>query len=382
MNGFRSGGWVVDTIKAHFYDAIFENGYMLVFDNFIQALCRIDIKSFEMEIISYYKGKKEFIARRIFLFQNKIYLVSNDSAEILIYDRKTTKENSLFFLFSFLCKKKIRYTVFEYEKIIYFFPKCIGEKIICFDLIKSKYYEKKLFDKSTLKKVNNCDTMGFSCVQGDSVWFVIYGTKFYVRYHIIDGNVDLFECLDSKMALKAICFDEKKIWLTSIYDNNIYCEGEQIIKIPGKESFSWLYNIDEYILALPGRDDRLILIHKNTLKKTEISLQSGHYLKQRKSNGSGMIRCIKHENYIFLFPYCIQDLFILEKRSLIIQKVELKCKNYLREYFKRNKKLICETEDIKLENLLWFCRKKSNFKYIEKINKEKCIWKTIIADRL
>ena len=88
----------MDSVKASFQDAVFEDGYMWVFDNLIQAICRIDVDTFEMEIISDYKGKKRFNTQKIFLIQDKFYLVTRESTEILIYDRKKQGEDTAFFL--------------------------------------------------------------------------------------------------------------------------------------------------------------------------------------------------------------------------------------------------------------------------------------------
>ncbi len=345
----------MDEIRASFCDAVFEDGYMWVFDNLIQAICKIDIATFKMEIVSFYKGKEIFIVQKILLYQNKFYMSTISSAKILIYDREMKGKKEAFCLQKPSRDGRPIGTFFIYADALYFLPRRIDEEIIYFDIITKKYYTKNFLESDMINQLKK-NAINVKCYYyyENTVWFVLQGTCFYFRYSMEEEKVELFQTQDKKCSLEKICYDGECVWLTESEDGNVICEGERLVKIPEKHSYSRLYFISGWIVILPKYGSDLVLIEKETFQVSLIELPLIEKEKQQKERGNNFLDCKEYHDFVFLFPNGIQDMFVFHKKTLKVKRVKLKCENYTEKCFQNKKIQLCENEYLNLKSLLQF----------------------------
>lgn len=366
----------MDFIKAAFQDAVFEDGYMWVFDNLIQALCKININNFEMEIVDCYKGKEKFYARKIFRIQDKFYLAGQKSADILIYDRKKRGKEIAFCLQeSTESDDSIKYVgFFLYNNDIYFFPKYIDNGIICFETSDRKFSKKRLLESSLRKKLEGDDlTLRCFSFYKDDMWFVLNRTGMYGKYNFGNGKADLYRTDSSNTLFSGICFDGDQIWLTETDNSNVICEGKQIIHILGEQSYWGIYTTEGGIFVPPYKSDKLIFIEKETLKVSIMRLPLTEREKEQVINH----HFYDDGNLIYLFPLNSDPLFVFDKKKGSIQRFKLKCEGYIERCLKDKKVLLKEDEDINFKYLLRFYEFPSNLKNEQEKNKNemgKIIW--------
>lgn len=368
----------MDFVQASFEDAVFELGYMWIFDNQVQGICKINISTFEMEIISLYVGKEKFAARRIFSIQDKLYIASGVSADILVYDKKIQRWDSELYPKELLRKDVARaYEIFAYENNIYFFPIYANKKIICFEICSQRYSSKEIFEANIMEKIGAAYMSGFSLYKG-TVWFGIYGTPLYVKYDLVKGKAELFHSSESDAALETVCFDGRSIWMTKVNCTDVICEDRQVIKILDRQSYSRLYDIGNYIITCPKYSNKLVLVEKETFKVIVINMPFSEDEKQRQSGGSNIVNCREYFEHIFFFPHGIKAMFVLDQKTFEIRRIQLKCEDYIDRCFKKERVLIMENDSITLENLLQFCRQDSCSAHEEKKNSVgESIWKAL-----
>lgn len=369
----------MDSVKASFQDAVFEDGYMWVFDNLIQAICRIDVDTFEMEIISDYKGKKRFNAQKIFLIQDKFYLVTRESTEILIYDRKKQGEDTAFFLQkSTVNENSTKYVgFFLHKNNIYFFPKYIDNGVVCFETSIKKYSKKNFLQPPLRTKLGDGDLIlrCFSFYE-EAMWFVLNRAGVYGRYDFIDGSADLYQTDTVSNLLSGICFDGDHVWLTETDSNHVICEGKQIIDVSGEQSYWGLYPTTGGIFIPPYKSDKLIFIEEGTFKVTIKSLPLT--IKEKR-------QVINHpfhdgDDFIYLFPLYSDPLFVLNKKDGEIKRIKIKCKNYIKKCLTDNKIPVREDEDIDINWLLHFLGMSCSLTYGQVRDRNesgKAIWELI-----
>lgn len=366
----------MNAIKAFFRSAIFENGYMWVFDDLIQSICRIDIHDFKMEIVSSYRGKEKFIAQRIFLFQDKFYLVEGRTLKVLIYDRRKQETDSGFCIQDFTDSYFGIYITFFYEGYIYFLPRHIDNEVICFDTFTKRYLKKKTFKFSmhgTMKHGDLVRIYPYSC--DGSVWFTLNNTAFYGKYDFSDERISLFQTKSENIVLKC-CFDGKQIWLTDVDGGNLICEGKGSVEIQKGQSYTKIYSVEDKILMLSQNSDKLVCVDKETLKVSFILLPLSE---REKKQGIGDF--CDFENYIFLFFRSTGSLFVFDKETLNVNRVQLKCENYIQQCFVVEKVLLGEDESITLRDLLHFSGEKVDRTYDKREAADEAghaIWRAVL----
>lgn len=343
---------ILESIKACFLDAVLKEGYIWFFDNRIQALCKMSTDNFKMEIISVYRGEERFNVRKIFFFQNKFYLVSTHSPDILIYDNNRKDKGSAFQMQKPLINYASEiYAAYGYADYIYFFPSFINGKIICFDIYTKKYFEKSLFD-SSIKAAIGKQTMimGYSSFHNGKLFFPVFGTSFYMSCDLGTYKTDLFQTEDKRIMLSGSCFDGENIWLTQKDESDIICIGKESINILEKYTYSWLYNIDDFIIMLLNCNDKLLLIHKETAEVSIVTLPFIETEKQQKSKGA-IVNCCDCGDFVFLFRHGAQDLYVFYKKTMKVKRIDLYCEDYAEICFSKKKNLLNEEDDIGLRHL-------------------------------
>lgn len=367
----------MDSVKAKFQDMVIENGYMWAFDNQIQAICKINLDNFIMEIVVYYTGKERFAARKIFLFQDKFYMVSENSVNILVFDRKEEKQGSGFCLEkSFKNSKSETYMAFLYNDCIYFIPHYIDKDVICFDLSKRIYSTKRLF--VPINRVNtgkNNFHSRYLYSYGKDIWFVLDSTAYYGRYDLDSEKIDLFQLEDTGAVLNSCCFDGDNVWLTELNNSNVIYAGRHRIHVPGKHLYGRVCSVDGGILVFPSDEDKLVFIKKKTF---EVSIVKLPLIESKRHYGVMDFR--EYGDFVFLLLVYIGGVFVFNQRTLEIRYIKLKCQSYIKECFQRKLNVLREDEDIGLKQLLLFSEKLSDRTYDREISVNgmgKAIWKSM-----
>lgn len=367
----------MDVVNADFSDAFFEGGYMWIFDNRIQALCKVDLAGFNMEIISFYKSKKKFAVRRIYLYENKFYLVQAGSMQILVYNREEQNEDAAFCLIPLLYENREISVVHEYSGNICFLSNYADGKIFCFNMSAQKYYEKKSIASLVKEKIPFDAHIGInSYLYGNTVWFTFYETNYYGRYNIEEENIELFQIEDRSVCLDNICFDGEDVWLTQTNSSNIICAGKKTVKVSGEQFYTKIYNSVNWIVVLPKYEHRIVLVQKGTFDLLIINLPLCEYeIKQRLERN--MLRCCEYRDRIYIFPHGIKDLFVLEEKKLAAKRKKLKCANYIKLWSERETEYLYENPALGIDTLVQFCGRNTKLFFAEnekKRNMGNIIW--------
>lgn len=369
----------MDFINASFQDAVFENGYMWVFDNLIQAICKIDTDNFQMEIISGYQGREKFLAHKIVLFEEKFYLLSRISTNVLIYDRKKEGKDSAFFLQeSQVEDRAIKYVAFFlYNNCIYFFPHNINKEILCFNIISRKFLKKSGLGVYFKGKGTKTDLFMRSCNFYEGVmWFVIGAAGSYGTYNITNGEVKIFQSEHTKAIFGGVCFDGEDVWLIKENSNEVICEGKKTIQLIEEQSHSEIHLVREGIIVTPFMSDIVMFIPKNT---SAVSLFKLPLIEKEKEKVINHYYC-SNEDFVYLLPLSTGPIFVFDTKTLELKRVKIKCKNYIERCLKDRKILVKEDEDIHFENFLQFCECASKLKNEQEKNEiemGKIIWETV-----
>lgn len=348
-------------MKAFFKDAIFEDEFMWYFDNLLQALCRMNLKNHQIEMISKYENIEKFIVRWIFQSKDKFYLATNSSMKLLIYDlKKRTIEMVESNTNELSNEISEQFSAFFYANCIWFIPKYTDELMYYYDLKSKKYHELEEFKLVMEKKLGNQIypiTFPF-CSQG-AIWFTIFETQKYIKFDLSEKVGECIHQVGENLQYEGICYDGNCVWLTIKNSNNILCAKEQstVIRISEKQSYSYLFNLEKYVVALPRYSNRVVLIDKKTYGVTVVYLQIEE--NKKKSGRSYIVNCKEHGDYIYLFPHGIKSFFKLNKNTLVVEKIESVFENYDLEIIKgdiEKKRILHESEDINLINLCEYCK--------------------------
>lgn len=355
-------------IRAAFKDGFFEGKYMWFFDNRIQAICKMNIYSHKMKIIAKYNGKERFVVEQIFCYQSRYYLVTRNSAQILMYDCKEQERDLGFRLLKPSGNNQQGgYAAFLVDNNICFFPKSIDENIIYFNIITKKYSEKIFLDSFAKKGIReNNYVIRYLCCYDGIVWAVLFGTKYYIRYDAAGKKSKLIQNANIRIILEDIFSDNYRV--------------KQITDGYVKQQYSRLCIMDNFIAVLPKDNDNVFLIHKSTFELLVIDFP---LLKADKiwEGGTNIGRCLEYNEFIYFFPNAIKDLFIYDKCNHNIKKIMMECDNYSESYFVNNKTMLYEDEILGCNELLkyfgqdYFSR---NNVGILKENLGKKIWKAIV----
>lgn len=349
----------MDLIAASFRAGLLEEENIWFFDNDIQALCKMDVRDYQMEIITKYKGDSPFSVRYIYSFKDKFYFLNSNSRDILEYDRNKHGKDDAFFLHESGKKDLSVHTAMDYQGFLFFFPYDISKKINCFDIEKQRYVERHSFEEILGKRFTN-RSLGCACLCGDNAYFVVKGTPFYLKYHLLEGCAELFRCENENSSLGGICFDGKHIWLSQTHSSDLICDGRQTLKVSEGGTYSWLRNLGKYVAVLPEHSDRLVLIRKNTCEISVFNLPLTE-MEKKFWNGCILTDCCESGDDIILFPNGVRDLLVLHEKTKRIERVKLQCEGYKKGYLERCKKqndCISENSNVKLRNFLDFIQER------------------------
>lgn len=318
--------------NAFFEDAVFENDDMWYFDNFIQAVCRMDLKTSKVDIVSCYTGGKMFHIRWIFLFCDKLYMAESNSVRLLVYDRKHPGSEGFHIIEPDCGHISEQFTVYFYQDSIWFIPRYTDEELYIFDLALQKYKQQDLFMEMSIKCFGiNKYPIVFSSFCNGILWFAAGSRNQYVRFDFFTGTYEEFRLSDESLSPEGICAAGGRVWLTLKNSSDIVCMEHmpEHIHIEGRQSYSWLYNAEKFLVVLPRYSSNVILIDKyNNHDIHIVTLPFDEKEKERKSGCSNIVNCHEHSGFIYLFPHGVRGFFRMNESECKAERIESDCGQY------------------------------------------------------
>lgn len=354
----------MDGINVNFRDGVVDDGYMWVFDNVLQAVCKIDLDSMVMDIVQKYEGEKDITIGWIVQHQNTLYMVTTDKPGILIYDKNKKRFYERFDAPETGYERKAVSTVFLHENIIWIFLVRLENSACCYDVKKGKFYTD---DRITgmLKRHKSCQGVfsSFNYKENDYLWMVSFAGNAYWKYDLKSGDSEIHEFEDSDMQLSGICCNGNQKWFSFINSGKIMCvDGEEynIWDNVGTENrpFSHIVNAGKYIIYLPRQCNEIITIDtsNNAISKRRVNKDGiKGFLDEKMRN------FCDYRSVIYLFPNQIDTMYKMDINKGEVERVVLTASfSYASEIIKKRilrQEKIEEDGNISLNGFISYCAK-------------------------
>ena len=315
-------------------DVYVNKNEMWYFDSGLQALCVFDLKSYSVRVVArYYKGGRLF-SQKIFHVNGIIYITFYNCSGILTFDMKkgvfqeiVNEEKGLFIAES--------ENIYGYQMLVdnklWMIPRCVSHTVCYCDLHTKQLIQDNRLNKYIDKYVDsNKQTIVFASEYKSQLWSVLWNTHRYLRYDLHSGEITVFELENKDVRLNSVCFDGERVWLTQLNSTDLICvdDEEHIVRIEGdsqENQYSNIVNLQDDIIVLSRYGESIILIDKNTRIVRKINMPGKYFIGGKIENGSSLIvGCHEMENKIYLFPWRISDLLLLDKENLTIECVNIK----------------------------------------------------------
>ena len=192
---------------ANFEDAIIEGGYIYFYDNLLQALCRADLKEYNLEILAEYNDFEGVEINRIYSVGNCFFLVDIYSVFILQFDRNR-KCYTRYQYRSEDGHEKRRYSSFLWKNEICFLPVDSKIAVVCFDIVLRKFFTTDSISQLLRsKKDMPCSA---PVLYNDAVYFAVHGVNQYIMYSLSEKQAHLVELKSTKEKYIADTLRERK----------------------------------------------------------------------------------------------------------------------------------------------------------------------------
>lgn len=357
----------MNDIRANFRDGVIEDGYMWVFDNCLQAVCKINMETMVMDMVERYEGEEHITVGWIVGHQNKLFMVKTETPGILIYDKNKKRFFERFDAPNVGNAKQDVASVLLYDNTIWIFPVWLENEACCYDLKRGKYYT----DHNITRLLKSHEsTLGvfspFYFVEKDILWMVCFGGKVYWKYDLKNGNSEMFGFDKMGLQLSGICCDSHEKWFSFLNSSKLMRirEGEDFEFWDGKDSenrpYSNIVKIGLYIVFMPRFSDSIAVINSENGKIQQTVLKKE---KIKTSMNEKMRNYCKYGNNLYMLPYQSENMYKVDGVT-----GEVTCENiassfhYELEQVKRafnRGTCIRENENLGICGLIDFCREES-----------------------
>lgn len=338
--------------RVNFEDAVIENGYIYFFDNLIQAMCRADLKSYDIEILAELNSPKNIRINKIYSYKNTFFLLEYRGVRVFLFDRKQHSYKHYEYNLTDSLRSQ-RHFFFLWEDQICFLPFDNKENIVRFDVKLRKFSQTDSINKLLGKNIESFYGVGASSIYRDTVFLAIQGTDQYIEYNLSTKRAILANLKKTKIKLFSLLrTDELMTWILEDRSLNLVCgeEEKSIIKIQSEWLYSRICNLQNYVCLLPRDGNHVILINKFNLEIKDIVLPLSE-TEINESRRSNFVRCVETESGIFIIPQGIKTLFYIAKGTFKVSRVHFRCNNYMNMVISRNillTKMITEHPDVNL----------------------------------
>ncbi len=325
----RSEQGVMKQISANFRDGVIIDEYMWVYDNAIQGICKIDLYTYELELVKAYQGKQEYIVSWIFRFDDILFLVGMFEKAILAYDM----EKNVFFSIKMLVdidESKIKIQqVIRYKDVLWMLPQFLSSPIICFDMKMKEYklHHTLITSLARLRGPASCQ-YSFASIEGNCLYIPSWYEAQYIRYNIETGQCKTFDLKNMNLKLNSIYVNGEKRWVSlsnssDIVYVNMFGKERRIAEgTKGNRPYAEIYHILEYLIYLPGYGNEIVLVNTKTEEVIRYTLDEEIELKERPSSRMRNI-CYK-EDKIYFIPFNIDKLYILDLNEKDLREMILR----------------------------------------------------------
>lgn len=312
-------------------DAYVNENKMWYFDKDLLAVCEMDFDTYTTRILANYYGKRNALPYRVFCVDKILYFTFLDAHRVLKFDMEKNILQEIIDDNSFVsdCANPYVFTVMT-DNRIWLIPRYKTTPTCYFDLSKELFYQDDTLNREIDKYVKKNEmAIVFPAEYDTQLWAVLWNTHRYLRYDLRSGEVEIFELRNTNIHLSSICYDGKSVWLTQTDNANLICvDGEEniIIAEDGNESseeqYSRIVNLKDDIIVLPRFGNQIILICKKTKEIRKVEINRKFFSEDKLRGGcSKIIECHETQGEIYLFPWGITDLLLLDKEEMRIKKV-------------------------------------------------------------
>lgn len=375
-------------------DAYVNGNKMWYFDNDLQALCEFNLDTCNLTIIEKGHVEGNLISNNIFYRNGMLYITFCNSNGILKFDMEKSVFREIMskedIKLTSDCKKSYDFQTIVDNKI-WQIPTYMDKPVCCYDLSKKQFYQNNMLNRSIEKYVKtNERTIVYASGYDTQVWSVIWKTHRYLKYDLRSGKIEIFQLKDSNKHLNSICYDGENVWLTQIDSTDLICVNheEYVISIEDedknkKEQYSKIVNLKDDIIVLPRFGNEIILVCKETRAVRKIEISDEYFPNYRiESQCSKIVGCYEVEEKIYLFPWGISDLLLLDKKKMLIESIKIKNSSEIyRKYINdsiKNRKSMKECYHIGLskymENILFSERQEG----MQSLKNGKMIFRSVV----
>lgn len=259
----------METIKANFRDGIVEDSYLWVFDNQLQAICKVDLQTTELSVVSRYIANATFTVEWMLFYNMRLYMLTTKEPKILIYDMKEEVFIEEFDYSEFDARTTAITGAYIYNDSIWMMPHFANGRICRYNLKSGKFVAvaTPLLEMKRYKQDVRMGIMEY-CVTGNILWFTVFDYCAYVKYDMDKDYVHIFELKDKKRKLCGVYSDGTELWITQLDTSNVLNissdnDIREIVIEGGKHRpHSSIVFTDTNIICVPKYNCKFITIDK------------------------------------------------------------------------------------------------------------------------
>lgn len=353
----------MNEINVNFKDGVVDDGYMWVFDNALQAVCKINLETMIMDIVDRYEGAKEITVGWIVQWEHMLYMVQIESPGILIYDRNKKCFYERFDVPEIGYGKPKVSTVLLYEDMLWIFPLWLENDACCYDLKKGKFYIDKNITGLLRQHKSSLGVFSpFYCMENNILWLVCFGGNVYWKYDLKNGNSEKYEFNDSEMQLSGICCEAGKKWFTFINSGRVMLSNDEgncmFWDKAGSENrpFSNIVNIGFYTLLMPRYANNIAVIDTKNNEMRRIELKKDEI---RTSGNERVRNFCKYGDKLYLIPYQSGEMYKVDGATGEVKREELTTSFHyeLEQVMKKLNKgeVLRENENMGIRGFIAYC---------------------------
>lgn len=354
-------------VPVNFKDGVIIEDYMWVFDNLMQAMCKMNLQTYEMEVVDYYTGESDFQASWLIVKNRCVYLFSFENPGFLIYDLEHNSYTIIKNPNECQDTRVNRVTsVFLYKDTIWLFPAFYEGNIWRYNIETGEFTgEEKILNVAKTYSIYY-QAILYPYIYNNVMWLAPLGTNVCLRYILDTGEVEVSEITNKKFRILSCAYDGRNILMTGVDDNGIYklkddneavlLNNSSAINMP----YSTFHRIEDGFVLLPRNENNLVIIKNHGEEIYRIHIEELIYEKEAKDFRGKICNMCIADNKIYLFVHELKKLLVLNMNGQIYKEVEV---TYLGDYgvdcvkvayLKKND--IHETKDLTLEKFISFCK--------------------------
>lgn len=325
---------------------VYKNG-LYFFDNWSQSIMYLDFPTNTVKIKKMYKGTY-FLANRIFIYDDNLYIFAGNSYRIINYNIATDKYEEIVGM----DKEKSIYTIIQHGSKAWYIPKNLSEEIMVFDIEDCRFYTDMNY--TSIFKGCEKDTCSYPTVSGTIIWQSLAYSNRIIGYDIISHKI-YEKSSPANIRLSTSYVYNNDMYITQVDSGDvIIAKDTKIVTVKAasgqKEAYSFIYKFDDKLWFLP-RYGKEILVYD--LRKEEANRIGYPNNITDMYSPSAAIGCVSVHGKMIILPWRVGAIYVVAAGSNIAEKLEVNIspEDYCRIMYRR-KDLIKETDDVGINDFL------------------------------